>query len=65
MNKIVSKIKTIDDIKPGHLPGYFFPKLIELGHLKIEPFSQDSLGNICYYLHFNVFILHYMQNDEY
>jgi deoxycytidine triphosphate deaminase len=53
MNKIVSKIKTIDDIKPGHLPGYFFPKLIELGHLKIEPFSQDSLGNICYYLHFN------------
>lgn len=46
-------IKSIDDIQAGHLPGYFFPKLIELGHLAIEPFSEDSLGNICYYLHFN------------
>ena len=53
MDKIINEIKTINDIAPGHLPGYFFPKLIELGHLKIDPFSQDSLGNICYYLHFN------------
>lgn len=40
-----------DDIKPGRLPGYFFPKLIELGVLVIEPFEPDSLSNICYYLH--------------
>lgn len=49
----MNNIKSIDDIAPGHLPGFFFPKLIELGHLIIEPFSDKSLANICYYLHFN------------
>lgn len=53
MNKIIDEIKSIDDVTPGHLPGYFFPKLVELGHLVIEPLSLNSLGNICYYLHFN------------
>ncbi|NCN86493.1 hypothetical protein GW932_01560 [archaeon] len=43
----------LTQIKSGRLPGYFFPKLIELGHLKIEPFNENSLGNISYYLHFN------------
>jgi deoxycytidine triphosphate deaminase len=43
----------IEQIKSGRLPGYFFPKLIELGHLKIIPFNKNSLGNISYYLHFN------------
>lgn len=53
MNQFLDEIKSIDDVQPGHLPGYFFPKLIELGHLVIEPLSPSSLGNICYYLHFN------------
>lgn len=53
MNKILQNIKTIEDVTPGHLPGYFFPKLVEMGHLVIDPLSSDSLGNICYYLHFN------------
>ncbi len=41
------------NIKTGQLPGYFFPKLIKMGELIINPFNKDSLGNICYYLHFN------------
>ena len=53
MDSILEKISSIEDIKPGHLPSYFFPKLIEIGQLKIEPLSLNSLGNICYYLHFN------------
>lgn len=48
---LIKDIKSFDDIKPGRLPGYFFPKLIELGVLIIDPFDPDSLGNICYYLH--------------
>ncbi len=44
-------IKSFDNIKPGQLPGFFFPKLIEFGALIIEPFDPNSLGNICYYLH--------------
>lgn len=49
----LDRIKSIDDIQPGKLPGYMFPKLIELGELRIEPFSPNCLANICYYLHFN------------
>lgn len=47
----LNEIRTIDDIKSGRLPGYFFPKLMELGALIIVPFDEKSLGNICYYLH--------------
>jgi deoxycytidine triphosphate deaminase len=34
-------------------PPLILPKLIELKQLIIDPFNQESLGNICYYLHFN------------
>lgn len=53
MDSILEKISSIEGIQSGHLPGYFFPKLINLSQIKIEPFSENSLGNICYYLHFN------------
>ena len=49
----LENINSIEEIKSGKIPGYFFPKLIELGELIISPFSENSLGNICYYLHFN------------
>jgi len=64
MKSVLEKINSIEDIQPGHLPGYFFPKLIELGHLKIEPMSADSLGNICYYLHFNNLYRKFSNNEE-
>ncbi len=48
---LLNDIQSFEDLKSGQLPGYFFPKLIELGALIIEPFDPDSLGNICYYLH--------------
>lgn len=48
---LLKGIRSFEDIKPGQLPGYFFPKLIELGVLIIKPFDPDSLANICYYLH--------------
>ncbi len=51
--KAILDISLIEDIKPGMLPGYFFPKLIKMGHLKIDPYYPDQQGNICYYLHFN------------
>lgn len=47
------KILNVEDIKSGKLPGKFFPKLLEMGEVIIRPFDTDSLGNICYYLHFN------------
>ncbi|MBN2052495.1 hypothetical protein JW756_03250 [Candidatus Woesearchaeota archaeon] len=53
LEEILGKIHSIDDILPGSLPGYLFPKLIVLNHLIIEPYSDASVGNICYYLHFN------------
>lgn len=64
LSEILNQIKSIDDILPGHLPGYFFPKLMELGHLRIEPFSPASLGNICYYLHFNNKFRKPIKNNE-
>lgn len=48
---LLKDIKSLEDIKAGRLPGYFFSKLIELGALIIDPFDLNSLGNISYYLH--------------
>ncbi len=64
MNKVLNSIKSIDDVATGHLPGYFFPKLVELGHLAIEPLSSNSLGNICYYLHFNNLFRRFNNKNE-
>ena len=50
---VLSHINSIRDIRTGKIPGWIFPKLMELYMLKIEPFDEDCLGNICYYLHFN------------
>ena len=51
VNHVFESVKSVDDITPGQLPGYFFPKLIEFGHLIIDPFEERSTQNICYYLH--------------
>ena len=64
MDSILEKISSIEDIKAGHLPSYFFPKLMELDQLKIEPLSRNSLGNICYYLHFNNLYRKFNNNEE-
>jgi deoxycytidine triphosphate deaminase len=53
IEQTLSNIHSIQDIVPGHLPGYMFPRLIELRHLRIEPFDPSSCTNICYLLHFN------------
>jgi deoxycytidine triphosphate deaminase len=53
IEQTLSHIHSVQDILPGHLPGYIFPKLIALGHLRIEPFDPQSCTNICYFLHFN------------
>jgi deoxycytidine triphosphate deaminase len=53
IQQTLDSIHTVQDILPGHLPGYMFPKLIELQHLHIEPFNPVSCTNICYLLHFN------------
>lgn len=51
IKEILEGIHSVNDIKTGRLPGYFFEKLIEIGQLIINPFDDKAVGNVCYYLH--------------
>jgi deoxycytidine triphosphate deaminase len=44
---------SFEEVLPGKLPGWMFPSLLSWGQLRIEPFDDHCLANICYYLHFN------------
>ena len=48
--KFLKSIKSPEDIKPGLLPGYLFPKLIDFHKLAIDPFDNNLIGGLCYYL---------------
>lgn len=64
MNMNTKEINSIEDIDSGQLPGFLFPKLMEINQLQITPFQEDSLGNICYYLHLNNKIRKYKSENK-
>lgn len=49
----MEEFSSIEQISSGQIPGFLFPKLMGLEELRISPFDENSLGNICYYLHLN------------